>query len=254
MLSRWIAALVAIAACGLAQAQGAVSQLLSGDLVNPRTGVWAWYELEDAESGEMYYLKQSIVGETREDRKVGHWLEVQVRPQVGFSTTYKMLLTGPATDPSNIKRIYFQTGTEPIQKLEPTTLESPPPGEQALPEPQGEQTVQTPNGPLVCKIYKMPDGAEMWLSDAVPPMGIVRIKSREGELRLQRYGEGGPEAETALVTDEDEKSKKKSREKDESPEDSPSRPANALPLPDQADGGENSGAAKTNFKGKRGKP
>lgn len=249
-LFRRLALLFVITLTGQAHAQGAVTQLLSGELVQPRAGVWAWYELEDAATGERYYLRQAIVGVTRERKKTGYWLELQVRPQVGFPTTYKMLLTGPATDPANIRRIYFQTGNEPVQRLEPKAEEQAAPLAEAAPEPLGEQTVPTPNGPVVCKHYKMPDGSEMWLSDAVPPMGIVRIKSPEGELRLQRFGEGGPDALTALPTEEDGKMDSPSSEAD-----APERPANALPPAVRKEETSTEPVEpKRNFRGRGGKP
>lgn len=238
-------------------AQGVISQLLSGQMVNPRVGVWAWYELTDAATGEKYFLRQAIVGEERDGKKLGQWLEVQVRPQVGFPTTYKMLLTGPASDPANIKRIYYQSGNDPIQKIEPETLEPDKPAADPQPEPVNQQTIETPNGPIVCNYYKLADGTEFWLSDAVPPMGIVRLKSTEGELRLERFGEGGPDAATALVTEEDSGAKsndggkqpEKPREADN--QDAP-RPANALPvMPDEEK--QDDKASKKNFQGRGGK-
>jgi hypothetical protein len=239
-------------------AQGVISQLLSGQMVNPRVGVWAWYELTDAATGEKYFLRQAIVGEERDGRKVGQWLEVQVRPQVGFPTTYKMLLTGPASDPANIKRIYYQSGNDPIQRIEPESLEPQETPENTQPEPVNQQTIETPNGPIVCNYYKLPDGTEFWLSDAVPPMGIVRLKSPEGELRLERFGEGGPDAATALVTEEDKGGSKPAPSDDgdtpaaEAPQEESPRPANALPVMQEEESKEEK-PSKKNFQGRGGK-
>lgn len=238
-----------------APAQGVIAQLMSGQLVNPRVGVWAWYELTDAATGDKYFLRQAIVGEERDGKKTGLWLEVQVRPQIGFPTTYKMLLTGPASDPSNVKRIYYQDGDEPIQRIEPQNLEPQKPLADTMPEPVNQQTIETPNGPIVCNYYKLPDGTEFWLSDAVPPMGLVRLKSPEGELKLERFGEGGPDAATALPTEEDQQGKPDSEKQEGAPAASEEnaeepRPTNALPtLPDETSDREDK-SSKKNFQGR----
>ena len=39
---------------------------------------------------------------------------------------------------------------------------------------------------------------EVWTSDKVPPMGIIKLVSPDGELMLQRYGKGGPDGESAM--------------------------------------------------------
>ncbi len=233
-----------------ALAQSPMSQLLSGQLINPRNGVWAWYELNDTATGEKYFLRQAIVGEEREGKKAGYWLEVQVRPQVGFATTYKMLLTGPASDPANVRRIYYQAGNEPVQRIEPESLESQEPVETPQLDPLNQQTIDTPNGPIVANYYKLEDGTEFWLSDAVPPMGIVRFKSAEGELRLQRFGEGGPDAATALPTEEDKPQEKDGKKAPKGKEQQEVQPAPANALPDAAPLKESEPETKRNFQGK----
>lgn len=257
MKYRLLLVLICAMATSTSHAQGVISQLLSGQMVNPRVGVWAWYELTDSATGEKYFLRQAIVGEERDGKKIGQWLEVQVRPQVGFPTTYKMLLTGPASDPANIKRIYYQSGNDPIQRIEPETLEPDKPAADPQPEPVNQQTIETPNGPIVCNYYKLADGTEFWLSDAVPPMGIVRLKSSEGELRLERFGEGGPDAATALVTEEDKDAKQpegaNTKGKQEEPTAGESeRPANALPVMPNEEAQDDK-SSKKNFQGRGGK-
>ena len=200
---RTIIVLIALMALLPASAQSTLGRLLSGELVNPADGVWAWYELEDAATGEKLYLRQAIVGVEGDGKKTHYWLELQVRPQVGFATTYKMLLRGPSASPSSIERIYFQTESEPAQKLEPSTLPQDTGAPAAPPEPVDQQTVDAPGGPILCNHYVLEGGTEIWLSDTVPPMGIVRLTSPEGELRLQSYGRGGKDAMTSLPTEED---------------------------------------------------
>lgn len=245
----WMLALVCVALSAVAHGQGVLSQLFSGELVSPRTGVWAWYELVDAASGEKFYLRQAIVGEEKAGRKPGYWLEVQIRPQVGFPTTYKMLLTGPASDPANIRKLYFQNGNDPVQLIEPGDLE-PQETAEAQPAPLSQQTIETPNGPIACNYYKLADGTELWLSDAVAPMGLVRLVSPEGELKLQRFGEGGPDAASTLITDEDrEATNSRAKEKGKKTEASPAEAAPGA-APERAAQPEDEKPRKKNFGGR----
>jgi len=193
------ALLAALLFAPAARAQDAVADVLSGRLVKPEAGVWAWYEIDDAETGEKIMLRQAITSEERVRRKTGYWVETRIRPEVGIPVTYLMLLTGPATDPDNVHALYYQVRDEPpivgdVDALEP----SEPAANLEEVEPVDVVSMPTPQGNVTCKHYRLPDGTEAWISDEVPPLGIVRLKSDKGSMLLQRYGKGGPEAEPTL--------------------------------------------------------
>lgn len=202
MLIRSFLGLMLLAMAGNATAQGALGDLLSGRLVNPEKGVYAWYELVDQASGDKFYLRQAVVDEEKVKRKPGYWVETQIQPETGFGTVYKMLLTGPATDPKNIQRLIVQDGANLPEEIpvDPKaaagdTYED---GEQQL---VGTETITTPQGDLECQHFVIEDAdgrTELWVNDTVRPLGLVKMVSPEGELTLQRYGKDGTDAESVI--------------------------------------------------------
>ena len=207
----WLAVLVT--APGLARAQGLVTDVFSGKLINPEVGVFAWYDLTDKTTDKRYFLRQAIVGKERVNRKTGYWLETELIPQVGFPTVYKMLLTGPANDPKNIHQVVVKEGERPPEVVpipaEPEDgIEKRTPKEKR--ESLGMEAIETPQGDLKAEhvVITRPadkEGApeerlEVWLNNSVRPMGIVRMAAPEGELVLRRYGKGGPDARSTIMT------------------------------------------------------
>ncbi|MBI1318397.1 MAG: hypothetical protein GC168_05515 [Candidatus Hydrogenedens sp.] len=186
-------------AAGTVSAQSALQDVLAGKLVKPEVGVWAWYEIDDPATDEKVQLRQAITAEERVKRKDGFWVETLIRPQVGFPVVYKMLLTGPATDPGNVHAVYYQAGTEPPVEVPLDELEvQAEPTEIEQLEPLEEVNMPTPQGNILCRHYKLADGTEVWTSDELPPLGIVRLQSDKGNMVLQRYGKGGPDAAAQL--------------------------------------------------------
>lgn len=182
-------------------AQGIMSDLMSGKLINPQVGAFAWYNLADKSTGQEYFLRQAIVGTEKVNKKDAYWLETELVPRVGFSSVYKMLLTGPASDPKNVHRLVVREGDGAVQEV---SLEE---GaewkeEENLPrEVVGVETITLPGGDIQAEHYIVKDGepaTEIWISEQVPPMGLVRMKNAEGELSLQRYGVGGKDGQSSL--------------------------------------------------------
>jgi len=184
------------------QAQGIIGDVLSGKLVKPKPGVWAWYDLTDKTEGKRYFLRQAIVGEERVKRKDGYWVETEVVPQVGYPAIYKMLLTGPASDPKHVHRVLLQEGRNPVQEI-PVDPDAKAEKEKDVDQTSlGKEEMALPDGKqLEAEHLQVKAGGQVtdiWVSDAVPPMGIVRLVSPEGELVLRRYGEGGRDGESAI--------------------------------------------------------
>lgn len=186
---------------GNATAQGMMSDLLSGKLVNPQVGAYAWYNLKDKTTGQEYFLRQAIVGTEKIKRKEGWWLETELVPRVGFSSVYKMLLTGPASDTDNVHRLLVREGNGAVQEI---TLEdaADKKDEQEIPrEAAGVETLTLPSGDIQAEHYIVKDGeppTEIWISETIPPMGLVKMTTAEGELELQRFGVGGKDGESAI--------------------------------------------------------
>lgn len=184
-----------------ASAQGVLGDVLSGNLVNPEVGQWAWYNLIDSATQKRYLLRQAVVGEEKVGRKMGHWLEVEVVPDIGFPTVYKMLLTGPASNPKHVHRVLLRQGNNPVSEmpLEPDApVEN---GEAPKRNKLGKVDVETPAGIVEAEHIVIESGEqpiELWLNDDVRPMGVVQMRGPQGELTLRNYGEGGEYAQSRL--------------------------------------------------------
>jgi hypothetical protein len=179
-----------------------MGDIMSGKLVNPSVGVWAWYDIKDAASGEHLFLRQAVVGEEKVDGKSGFWIETEVIPRVGYPVVYKMLLTGPAGNPKNIHRVLVREGANEPQELpvDPTAADASGLGK-AERKAAGKENIKTAQGDVEAEhvVVEQDDKkTEVWTSDKVPPMGIVKLISPDGELVLQKYGKGGPDGESAL--------------------------------------------------------
>ncbi len=179
-----------------------MSDIMSGKLVNPSVGVWAWYDVKDTASGEHLFLRQAVVGEAKVDGKDGYWIETEVVPRIGYPIIYKMLLTGPAGDPKNIHKVIVREGAKEAQELavDPSSAQSGNLGA-ADRKTLGTESVKTAAGAVEAEhVVAEQDGkkTEVWTSDKVPPMGIVKLVSVDGELALQRFGKGGPDGESAM--------------------------------------------------------
>ncbi|MDQ1256848.1 MAG: hypothetical protein QG656_1448 [Candidatus Hydrogenedentes bacterium] len=203
-MRRWVLLLLAgVLASGWAQAQDSVvADVISGKLVKPKVGLWAWYDLTDTAANERYVLRQAIVGEEKVDRRTGYWLEIQVIPQLGYQSIYKMLVTGPASDPKHVHKMVVREGVEAARVIElpkaDDKAESPPAPERAS---LGKETVQTLGGGVEAEHLQLTSGgktSDVWVNDIVRPMGIVKMVSADGELMLRSYGEGGDDARSVI--------------------------------------------------------
>lgn len=184
-------------------AQGILSDLMSGKLVNPEVGAYAWYTLKDSATGQEFYLRQAVVGAEKVKRKDGYWLETELVPRIGFSSVYKMLLTGPASDPRNVHRLLVREGDGAVQEVNLEDVERDTSRRNAPREPDGTETLSLPAGEIATEHYVIEENGnktELWISQTIPPMGLVKMVNSEGELVLQRFGTGGKDGQSALAS------------------------------------------------------
>lgn len=199
-----LTAAVGLALSGVAKAQG-VNDLFAGKLVDPKVGQWAWYDISDTSGGKKYTIRQAVVGEEPVDGKKGYWVEIELVPAAGFKTVYKMLLTGPANDPKNIHKILAKQGNDPVETV---SVEKAFGTEPAKAEPNrkqlGSEDIKTAGGSVRADHYSVDSDAgpiDMWINEAVPPTGIVRVKSAHGQMALRNYGAGGKDGASAITAD-----------------------------------------------------
>lgn len=201
MIRAGAVAVVALFLSTSAPAQGVVGDLLAGKLVNPKVGQWAWYNLVASQGGKKYVIRQAIVGEEKVGRKDGYWVEFEIVPEVGYKLIYKMLLTGPASDPNNIHRVIQKNGTDPAEEVpvEPETAgdDGSKPKRQSL----GMEDVVTGDGPIRAERFSVSNGDksfDVWINEKVYPTGIVRLRSLDGEMILRNHGQGGEYAQSVI--------------------------------------------------------
>lgn len=195
-------ALIAILSAWSACAQGLLSDIMSGALVKPEVGVYAWYEVKDLESGKKLYMRQAIVGQKEVKEKTGYYLETEVVPEIGFPIVYKMLLTGPASSVENVHEIMVREGgnppeTLPLEVLEGTQEAS----SNSTRTSTGMEKLATPAGDMEAEHFVLDSGGEkteVWINEEIRPTGLVKMISPDGELLLMRHGSGGTDAESAL--------------------------------------------------------
>ena len=185
--------------------QGVIGDVLSGKLVKPKVGQWVWYELTDAATGRRFSLRQAIVDKEKVKRKTGYWVEMEIIPQLGYRSVYKLLLTGPAGDPEHVHRVIVREGRQPPREIPlPENPQDSPPTPEPERRPLGKEEVETGKGPIEAEHIEIVDGdktSEVWVNDDVRPMGIVRMQSADGELVLRDYGEGGENARSVMDDD-----------------------------------------------------
>ncbi len=188
-----------------AEAQGVVGDLLAGKLVNPEVGQWAWYDLTAGKGNKKFVIRQAIVGEEKVDRKKGYWVEFEIVPEVGYKMVYKMLLTGPASDPGNIVRVIEKPGPEhavevEVKAADPGAGDAPKPVRKSL----GMEEVTTLDGPVRAEHFQVTQGdrtMDVWINEKINPTGIVKMHSIDGLMLLRNHGRGG-EFARSVITEE----------------------------------------------------
>lgn len=201
----WMIPMLGLAGAGAGQEL--MSDVLAGKLINPEPGVYAWYDLKDAKTGDLYFMRQAIVGEEKVKEETAYWVETEIVPQVGFPAVYKMLLTGPASDPKHVHRLMMREGDGEVQEI-PVDPDKPAERTKSALEDgerssSGQEEIQTLQGPVKAEhlmIANQGERTELWLNNDVRPMGVVRMVSPQGELNLRRYGKGGKDGESALLS------------------------------------------------------
>lgn len=197
-----LAAAVVFLGSQAAWSQDIVSDLFGGKLIKPKAGQWVWYTVTDAQGEELYALRQAVIGEEKVGRQTGYWIEFEIIPQIGYKTFYKVLLTGPASDPRSIQRILVREGFGPSQEV---PVQPDGGGQQEPSRPKrkshGIETVSTGAGPLRAEHIEVTQGdrvVHLWVDEKVRPTGIVRMQTPSGEMVLRSYGSGGEYGASAI--------------------------------------------------------
>lgn len=197
-----------VAFSAVAGAQGALSEILAGKLIDPQVGQWALYDLFDENGRVVVGLRQAIVAEEMVGRKQGYWVELELIPKQGLRTVYRMLLTGPANNPKNVHEIWSKSELEePVQlELNKEMLKELAGGKKPKRKKAGRETIETEGGPIEAMHYSYVTGeneVSLWHNEAALPTGLVKFSSKNGEVLLRSYGAGGQFGMSAMFPPED---------------------------------------------------
>ena len=179
-------------------------RVMRGEVIARDTGVFAWYDLQDIQSGDALFLRQAVVGTDRKKNTEGVWLETEVVPRIGFPMLYKVLIETSGDKAGRILEGQVREGYDPPQPLDIKNIDALPTGDLSggQLEVVGAETVETPSGNIdACHVkVTRQDGKaiELWLAPDVTPTGIVRMRTDEGEMKLRFYGRGGEDGSSAM--------------------------------------------------------
>lgn len=179
-----------------AGAQGGLSEILAGKLIDPEVGQWALYDLYNANDELVVGLRQAVVGEEKVKRKTGYWVELELVPKRGLRMVYRLLLTGPASDPKNVHEVWTKSELDdPVQlELNEETLEQLGGDKKTKRKKAGRETVETDSGPIEAMhyVYETEEGeVSVWHNEEALPTGLVKFASKNGTVLLRSYGTGG---------------------------------------------------------------
>lgn len=194
--------LFSAALCPRLMAQNVVNDLLAGKLIDPKVGQWVWYDLKDKEGNPICGVRQAIVGQEKVGGKQGFWVEFEIVPKAGYRSVYKVLVTGPASDPRNVKRVIHKQGLDPVQEIEITPdSSSARDTTRAKRKSLGMEPVETGSGIMRAEhleVVQEDRSLHIWVNEEIKPSSIVRLKTEEGEMVLRSYGAGGTFGESTL--------------------------------------------------------
>ena len=118
--------------------------------------------------------EMSVVAKESVDGKDGYWLEFAVQDKKSGGTMYaKALIT---TDDFSFHRMVFQQPGQQAMEMP----YHPRPGDAAMQKSAdtwhvvGNETITVPAGTFSCQHWKNDSGSEIWTSDKVSPLGMVK--------------------------------------------------------------------------------
>lgn len=189
---RWIYALtVIVLVVGTAAAQFQMPTPRIRGVWNPVVGSGAAYEMRSKNEGKTE-IEFAIVGTETIGGKTAHWMEMTVNTKEGTTIIKSLYLLDANSMQVQVKRMIMQAPGQPPMEF-PVEMAARG-GQQAQSadfrndgELVGTETIMTPAGTFVCQHYRSKDKAsDLWLSEKVPPYGLVKMTSKDTNMTLVR--------------------------------------------------------------------
>lgn len=157
----------------------------------PVVGSWAEYQM-NVKGAPSTKMKVAVVGKEGPN----YWYETVMKGEMSMVT--KMLVAGNPSDQQNLKRMIMKTGNEQAMEMPLSGM--------GMGKPQGKtqkstgtfvdkgmEKVTVPAGTFTAKHMQYKEGAEVvdaWVSEKVPPYGLVKSKAKDFEMVLLSSGKG----------------------------------------------------------------
>ena len=157
---------------------------------NPVVGSGAAYSLESKREGKSE-MEFAIVGTEMVAGKPAHWMEMAFKSKEGLMVMKSLYVLD--ANSMQVKRMIMQApGEEPMEfpMNMPMMGGNRPPQSADIrndAELVGTETITTPAGTFECQHYRAKDKSwDTWISEKVPPYGMVKTVSKDSTMTLTR--------------------------------------------------------------------
>jgi hypothetical protein len=187
-LNGWLTSVGVVVLAAPATAQFQMQGPQMRGIWNPVVGGGAAYQVEEKQNKQEMEL--AVVGTEDVAGKNGYWLEMSFKDVRRGQMVVEYLYVVDGNQIQLKKMIMQQPGQQPIEM--PAGMWGAGRGTQAADfrheaELIGQETITTPAGTFACQHYRLRDrSAESWVSDKVPPWGLVKATSQHSNMTLLR--------------------------------------------------------------------
>jgi hypothetical protein len=212
--------LLAAAGClclssGVAGQMGLFSKPNITDIFKPVVGNGAMYEMQHTDKDKApTQMEMTIVGKEMVDGQQGYWMESGHAAGKNGEVTYSKMLV---TKDFQFKKVIFQRPGQGAMEMpfNPTEETHNHIKEEMEKWHQvGTETITVPAGTFNCAHWKKDDGdGDVWVSDKVSPMGMVKSISQSNTMVLTKLITGATDHITGPVTKFDPQAMRQQRQK-----------------------------------------
>ncbi|HVN72945.1 MAG TPA: hypothetical protein VMU10_13085 [Desulfomonilia bacterium] len=159
----------------------------------PVVGAWAEYQMKAATKEPPTKMKIAIVGKEGDS----YWYENVMDGGQGRSVM-KMLVSGDPNDKKSVRRMIMKHGNDQALEMPVTGMMGNQPGK-GMHQPKGKmidkgmESVTVPAGTFQAHHMQYQDEGtvvDTWVSEKVPPYGMVKSSSKDFDMVLTGYGTG----------------------------------------------------------------
>jgi hypothetical protein len=177
---RTLSRFAVVCACGLAVlAPGARGQMgmrpqMPMGIFTPTIGAGGVYD-ETAQDGTKTSIEYDLIGKESVNGRDGYWLEFTTNQRMG-QMVMKMLIVPGSDQPTT--HLIMQMGKNPPMDMTQMAQR----GNSAKPnydvrnggQDLGKESVTVPAGTFSCEHYRTASGGDTWVSNQIPPFGMVK--------------------------------------------------------------------------------